>query len=213
MEVINVGRKRAMSPAERVRLSRWVNRVEAAADELLELLETAPRPLPRKPVLDPKLVEILSALTIDQDDPDEADYPRVRFLTLGNGHQVSNKRRAMRCALRVLTGAQPVDHRTIRLPRWGTCHFAAYTHAKGAMISSTRREDNAYGSADWHKRDHIAMFRDAGDGRCIVYICAIEPLFGRRTIGHHGVRWEDVEELAESRQVIASQDALQGERD
>ena len=213
METLDTGWKRAMSPAERVRLSRWVNKVEAAADELLELLETGPQPLPRKPVLDPKLVDMLAALTIDQDDPDVADYPRVRFLTPGNGNQVRNKRRAMRCALRFLKGAKQVDYRTIRLPKWGTCHFAAYTHANGAMISSTRREDNRFGSADWHTRDHIVMFRDAGDGRCIVYICAIEPLFGRRTIGHHGVRWEDVEEQAESRQVIASQDALAQERD
>lgn len=213
MEALHTGRKRAMSAAERVRLSRWVNRVEATADELLELLETGPRPLPRKPVLDPKLVDMLASLTLDQDDPDEADYPRVRFLTPGNGNQVRNKRRAMLCALRVLNAARQVDHRTIRLPRWGTCHFAAYTHAKGAMISSTRREDNSYGSANWHKRDHIVMFRDAGDGRCIVYICAIEPLFERRTIGHHGVRWEDVEKLAELSKVIASKDALAAERD
>lgn len=201
-----------MSAAERVRLSRWVNKVEAAADDLLELLETGPRPLPRKPVLDPKLVDMLAELTIEQDDPVIADYPRIRFLRPGNGNQVSNKRRAMHCALRFLTGAHQVDHRTIRLPKWGTCHFAAYTHAKGAMISSTKREDNQYGSADWHKRDHIVMFRDAGDGRCIVYICSIEPLFERRTIGHHGVRWEAVEELARRIKVIASTDALATEQ-
>lgn len=202
-----------MSATERVRLSRWVNKVEAAADDLLDLLENGPNPLPRKPVLDPKLLDMLAALTIDQDDPDEADYPRVRFLTPGNGNQVRNKRRAMLCTLRSLTGAKQIDHRTIRLPEWGTCHFAAYTHAKGAMISSTRREDNAYGSADWHARDHLVMFRDVGDGRCIIYICPIEPLFERRTIGHHGVRWEDVEELATRAKVIASEGALAAERD
>ncbi len=60
------------------------------------------------------------------------------------------------------------------------------------MISTPDRDDNEFGSADWHTRDNIMMFRDFGDGRCIVYISPIKPLFGLRTIGYHGVTWENV---------------------
>jgi len=64
------------------------------------------------------------------------------------------------------------------------------------MISTPGRDDNVFGSADWHSEDHIMMFRDFGDGRCVVYVSPIKPLFEKRTIGHHGVLWDDVRKLA-----------------
>lgn len=201
----------AMSSSERVRLSRWVNKVEAAADDLLDLLQTGPDPLPRNPVIDPELLDRLALFNLDQDDASEEDYPRVRFLKLGNGNQVSNKRRALASAIHFLKGAKAIDQRTIELPDWGTCHFSAFTHPKGAMISNPKKEDSSYGSADWHKRDHIVMFRDVGDGRCIVYICDIKPLFDMRTIGHGGVKWEAISRIAKHTEIISSSDALKAE--
>lgn len=53
------------------------------------------------------------------------------------------------------------------------------------------------------------MFRDFGDGRCIIYVCPIKPLFSVRTIGHHRVRWEDVLELARFKHVFT---AVAGQR-
>ena len=197
-----------MSGAERVRRSRWVNRVEETADTLLELLRDAPDPLPRVPEIDPALWEELSKFTIEtQDDQGEEDYPKVRFLELGNGHQVANKRRAID-AVAKLFGAKKLDRNTIEFGDWGVCHFASYTHPKGAMISTPNRDDNEYGKAEWHQRDHIALFRDVGDGRCMLYISDIEPLFGLRTIGHHGVTWDNVRKVARVVKVVASQDAI-----
>lgn len=201
----------AMSANDRVRRSRWVNKVEAAADELLALLRSAPDPLPRMPVFDPELLDTLSRFSMNQDDDTEANYPSVRFLELGNGNQIVNRRRALACAVRVFDGAEALDEKTIKLPEWGTCRFAAFTHPQGAMISSTKKEDTRFGSLEWHKRDHFVMFRDVGDGRCVIYICDIEPLFSLRTIGHHGVKWDDVRKIAKAHKVVSSSDALAAE--
>ncbi|QAT83410.1 hypothetical protein EJ065_1812 [Corallococcus coralloides] len=73
------------------------------------------------------------------------------------------------------------------------------------MISTPARGDDVFGSVGWHARDSIMMFRDFGDGRCIIYVCPIKPLFGVRTIGQHGVRWEDVLDLAKFKHVFTPQ--------
>ena len=124
------------------------------------------------------------------------------FLAKGNGHQNANRAKALAYVLGHITGVQPVDERTVNFPPYGLCHFAAYTHPDGAMISTPGREDNAYGSADWHARDGIMMFRDFGDGRCMIYVCPIKPLFENRTIGHHGVKWADVLKCSVTKQVF-----------
>jgi hypothetical protein len=202
----------AMSSNERVRLARWVNKVEETADILLDLLKSPPDPLPRQPVIDPELVDLLASYTFEQDQVLASDYdPEARFLKLGNGNQVFNKKRALACAVRVLEGAEVRDKRTISVPGFGLCHFAAYTHLKGAMISTPGHEDNSYGAADWHSRDHLMLFRDAGDGRCIIYISPIEPLFALRNIGHHGVTWDRIAETAKFMKVISSSYALEAE--
>lgn len=196
-----------MTSSERVRVSRWVNKVEEAADILLELLKTPPNPLPRQPVIDPELVDQLARITITtQDDQTEETYPMVRFLELGNGHQVQNKRNAMACMI-AMHGAEKIDRNTVKFGKWGRCHLASYTHPKGAMISTPNKDDHEFGSADWHACDHVVMFRDVGDGRCMLYVSDIEPLFGLRTIGHHGVTWENVRKQAKHIEVFASMDA------
>lgn len=198
----------ALTAAERVRNSRWVNKLEELADQLLEHLNGAPSPLPREPVIDPSLVDQLSKFTLSQDDLEAEDYPDVRFLELGNGNQVANRRKALKAAIRLFDDVEVVDDRTVHVKGDGICHFAAYTHLKGAMISSTRMSEPDFGGADWHQKERIMMFRDAGDGRCIVYICPIKPLFDLRTIGHHGVTWEDVRKVALETRVIRSVDAV-----
>lgn len=127
------------------------------------------------------------------------------FLTSGNGHQNTNRRKALDYVLKNVEGITAVDERTVEFPPYGRCHFAAYTDPKGAMISTPNRGDDVFGSVDWRLRDAIMMFRDFGDGRCIIYVCPIKPLFSVRTIGHHGVRWEDVLELARFKHVFRPQ--------
>src|SRR5262245_20332187 len=107
-----------MTSAERVRLSRWVNKVEEVADSLLDLLKSAPDPLPRVPVIDPELVDRLARFTLNSDDESSGDFENIRFLQLGNGHQSSNKARALECVVRML-GARRVDGRTIDFGKWG----------------------------------------------------------------------------------------------
>ena len=124
------------------------------------------------------------------------------FLQKGNGHQVANRRKAMNYVAEALPNITPVDERTVEFPPYGTCHFAAYTDPLGAMVSTPNRDDNEFGSADWHARGRIMMFHDFGDGRVGVFVCPIKPLFEHRTIGHHGVRWPDVIKLAEFKQVF-----------
>jgi hypothetical protein len=124
------------------------------------------------------------------------------FLQKGNGHQLANRRKAMAFAAERLEGLEIVDDQTVRFPPYGVCRFAAFTHDKGAMISSTKRDDNRFGSQDWHHLDRLILFRDFGDGRVVLYVCMIAPLFDKRTIGHHGVRWEDVHALAEAKHVF-----------
>jgi hypothetical protein len=119
------------------------------------------------------------------------------FLVKGNGHQIANRRTAQALVARELPAVRVVDERTVDLEPYGLCHFAAYTDDQGAMISTPARDDNTFGAADWHARGRIMMVQDPGDGRCIVYVCPIKPLFGQRTIGLHGVRWNDVRKLAE----------------
>lgn len=127
------------------------------------------------------------------------------FLTRGNGHQNANRRKALEYVVSNVEGVSCVDERTVDFPPYGRCHFAAYTDPNGAMISTPDRGDNVFGSAEWHHRDAIMMFRDFGDGRCIIYVCPVAPLFGARTIGQHGVRWEDVLRLAVLKHVFRAQ--------
>jgi hypothetical protein len=122
------------------------------------------------------------------------------FLQKGNGHQTANRKKALDFVASQLSDLRVVDEHTVEYPPYGICHFAAYTDLKGAMISTPERDDNTFGSMEWHKRDNIVMFRDTGeDGRCILYICPIQPLFEKRTIGYHGVKWEDVRAIAGQR--------------
>ena len=127
---------------------------------------------------------------------------RKSFLAKGNGHQIANRRKALAFVAEHVAGLVIVDDRTVHLDPYGDCAFAAYTHEEGAMISTPNRNDNVFGSVDWHHRGHIMMFRDYHDGRCGVFVCPIKPLFDKRTIGHHGVRWTDVIALADLKQVF-----------
>ena len=124
------------------------------------------------------------------------------FLTKGNGHKNANRRKALAYVLSTIEGVQAVDDSTVEFPPYGRCHFSAYSHPDGAMISSPNRDDTRFGSVAWHACDKVMMFRDFGDGRCMIYVCPIKPLFELRTIGHHGVRWEDVLKVAEFKQVF-----------
>jgi hypothetical protein len=124
------------------------------------------------------------------------------FLQKGNGHQIANRRKAMQFAAEHLPGLEIVDDQTVRLPPYGVCRFSAYTNPDGAMISTPERDDNQFGSQPWHLLDRLMLFRDFGDGRVIIYVCPIKPLFEKRTIGHHGVRWEDVLTVAEFKPVF-----------
>ncbi|MDR6533468.1 hypothetical protein J2800_004234 [Caulobacter rhizosphaerae] len=118
------------------------------------------------------------------------------LLVRGNGHQIANRRKALEAAMRELPEIIGLDERTVAFQAYGVCHFAAYTDDNGAMISTPGRDDNVFGSAEWHAHDNIMMLHDAGDGRCMIFVCPIRPLFDKRTIGHHGVRWNDVRKLA-----------------
>jgi hypothetical protein len=167
-----------------------------------------PQPMPRDPVIDPELTNLLSKFTLQQDDMSEEDFPMVQFLKSGNGHQVENRKRAMAYVASEIPGCRKIDDHTVKTDGYGTCHFSAFTHPRGAMISSPNREDSNFGSAPWHSRDNFMMFRDAGDGRCIIYVAPIEPLFEKRTIGHHGVKWEDIRKAALHTLVFPAADAL-----
>jgi hypothetical protein len=123
------------------------------------------------------------------------------FLT--KGKKVANRRKAQSFVRRTIPGVTVVDERTIKFNGYGRCHFAAYTDPKGAMISTPHRDDNEFGSKAWHFHDYIMMFRDMGDGkRVVVYVCPIPRLFGLRTIGDHGVSWNDVRRSAKYINVI-----------
>jgi hypothetical protein len=124
------------------------------------------------------------------------------FLERGNGHQLANRQKALAFVAKKVPSLTVVDESTINLPPYGNCRFGAYTHDEGAMISTPNRDDNVFGSQEWHALGRIMMFRDYGDGRCGIFICPIKPLFEKRTIGHHGVRWNDVIALAEMKQVF-----------
>jgi hypothetical protein len=202
---------RPMTSAERVRRARWVNRFEETAFKLMELLNEAPDPLPRQPEIPADLVEglrpFISASNYQQARMEDMNSHAVRVLKLGNGNQVQNKKKALRFVASHFH-AEIIDNKTVRNDKWGLCHVAAYTHPKGAMISTPHREDQTYGGTEWHKNDHVVMFRDVGDGRCKIYVNKIEPLFDYRTIGHHGVTWEDIEKLSSYIEVIKSQDVI-----
>jgi len=195
-----------MTSAERVRRARWANKVEDTAFKLLELLNDAPNPLPRSPEIPAELVALLEPYAVEceveQIKEDDKAENADRILLLGNGNQHRNKKLAMQF-LAIFYNAKQVDNKTILTKDYGSCHVSAYTHAKGAMISTPSRDDQTYGDVDWHKNDHIVLFRDVGDGRCIIYVNKIEPLFDKRTIGHHGVTWQDIYDLSVSTKVLS----------
>lgn len=123
------------------------------------------------------------------------------MLTPGNGNQLANRNKARKFVAGMLPDLKVLDDRTIEVGLFGICHFKAFTSKEGAMISSTRSIN--FGSLKWHtSRRYVMLFRDCGDGDCIVYICPVKPLFAHRTIGYHGVPWKDVEELAEFKRIL-----------
>jgi hypothetical protein len=124
------------------------------------------------------------------------------FLLPGNGHQLANRAKAMQFVQTTLEGVQIVDAQTVKFEGYGLCHFHAFTSSDGAMISSPGNDDNTFGAAAWHLLDCSMMFRDFGDGRCVVYVGPIRPLFEKRTIGQHGVTWENVRKNAVFTQVF-----------
>lgn len=198
-----------MTSAERVKRSRWVNSVENTAFRLLELLDEAPEQLPRKPGIPTELITKLQPYITDDTAPNSlpaANGPRV--LKLGNGNQHRNKQLAMSYISKHFPGSKILGKGTINIPDWGNCHISAYSHPRGAMISTPYREDQSYGGVAWHNNDHILLFRDIGDGKCVIYINEIEPLFDHRTIGQHGVLWKKISELAEYNEVLPSEEVL-----
>jgi hypothetical protein len=122
------------------------------------------------------------------------------FLQKGNGHQVANRRKAMAFALEHIPDIAPVDEATVRLEPYGLCRFAAFTHPDGAMVSAPTFKE--LGSADWHSLGHSILFRDVGDGRVMIYVCPIPALFDKRSIGEHGVPWEEVRKLSMRTEVL-----------
>jgi hypothetical protein len=100
----------------------------------------------------------------------------------------------MAFALEHMSGIEAVDEATVRLQPYGLCRFAAFSHPDGAMVSAPTVKD--LGSADWHSLGHSILFRDVGDGRVMIYVCTIPALFEKRSIGEHGVPWEDVRKLS-----------------
>ena len=200
-----------MTSAERVRRSRWVNRLENTAFKLIDLLDDAPDPLPRIPSIPKELIEKLEPFvgleTKNKTGDSDMSRTATRVLKLGNGNQMRNKKVAMKFIASYLN-AEIIDNKTIHTKEWGSCHVSAYTHPKGAMISTPNRDDQDYGGVDWHENDHIILFRDVGDGLCILYINKIEPLFEHRTIGHHGVIWDDIRKLSSHVEILRSEDVL-----
>ena len=78
----------AMSSAERVRRSRWVNNLENTAYKLLELINEAPEKLPRSPSIPAELIDKLRPFTnTDKTIETQVASPSVRVLKLGNGNQ------------------------------------------------------------------------------------------------------------------------------
>jgi len=199
-----------MTSAERVKRSRWVNSVENIAFKLMDLIDEAPEQLPRKPEIPAELIKKLNEFVTEFEPPTpEAKLHGPGVLKLGNGNQFRNKKLAMEYIAKYFKGAEVLDKTTIKIPNWGKCHISAYTHKKGAMISTPNRVDPNFGGVPWHNDDYILMFRDIGDGRCMIYINKIEPLFNYRTIGQHGVLWEKIAELADYSEIIDSKEVLQ----
>ena len=124
------------------------------------------------------------------------------FLRKGNGHQAANRRTALDFVIKNIPDVEALDEKTVSFPPYGVCHFSAYTDQLGAMISTPGKGDNSFGSVDWHSRGRIMMFHDFGDGRVGVFVCQIASLFEKRSIGHHGVKWPDVINLAEFKKVL-----------
>ena len=203
--------ERAMTSAERIQRSRWINKTEEAAITLLDLLDEAPDNLSRKPEIPAELVQKLIPYINTTTPTTSVERKRKqsaeRFLKLGNGNQVKNKQKAMKFVAHHMA-AIPIDKKTLKTSEWGMCHFAAYTHPTGAMISTPNKPDQEYGGADWHNNDHIILFRELEDGRCMIYVSEIEPLFALRTIGHHGVKWVDIEKVAKHTETLNTADVI-----
>ncbi len=195
-----------MTSAERVWRARWANKVEETAFKLTELLTSAPTPLPRSPAIPFELLDLLKPLA-EVPPNDQALHEVERVLQRGNGNQTRNKKKAMRFVAKFFK-AKVIDNGTLETKAWGLCHVAAYTHEKGAMISTPNRETGESGGRDWHSRDHIIMFRDLGDGNCKLYVSKIAPLFEHRTIGRGGVTWENVEKLCVRQTNLTAVDVL-----
>ena len=199
-----------MTSAERIHRSRWINKTEEMAIQLLDLLNEAPKNLVRAPDISAELVQKLIPYVnanASVERKKAGSLSHERFLKLGNGNQVSNKKKAMRYVAHHFEAIQ-LDKKTLKTKDWGMCHFSAYTYPTGAMISTPNKPDQDYGGADWHSNDHIILFRELEDGRCMIYVSEIEPLLDMRTIGHHGVKWADIAKLAEYTEVFETSEVI-----
>lgn len=143
-----------MTSAERVKRARWSNKVEETAFKLLDLLNNMPEPLPRNPEIPVELIDRLEPFMISTEvTTTSTNEPHQNVLQPGNGNQARNKKLAVEFIMKHLK-ASAIDKKTLQTKLFGKCHVAAYTHPKGAMISTPNRGDQSYGDAEWHGNDH-----------------------------------------------------------
>ncbi|MBT6012363.1 MAG: hypothetical protein HOG80_13390 [Candidatus Marinimicrobia bacterium] len=200
-----------LTAAERVRKSRWMNKVEQTAVDLEQLLIEPPRGAlegKSKPRIFSTLLSEIAPYIVSNhtDTGNMVDSKIVRAFKMGNGNQIQNRRSAVQFALRYFN-AELIDESSISTEDWGVCRVAAFTDLKGAMIAAPNKQP-MFGASDWHKNDHFILIRDLGNGECRLYINKIKELFKNISIGKGGVTWDDVEDLSVMSKTVKAQDIV-----
>ena len=132
---------------------------------------------------------------------------RSAYVLFDPSRRIANKSIALSIAAKFFNG-HIVDKASIETPDWGLCHVAAYTDLKGAMIATTE-SDVQYGEAPWHSKGRIVMVREhpkmtKSPARITIYVCEIEDLFKNKSVGHSGVKWEDVSKVSLFKKTLPS---------
>jgi len=200
-----------LTASERVRKSRWINKVEQTAVDLEQLLIDLPTGVlegKSKPKISSTLLSAVAPYIVSEqmNARKVKEITMTRALKTGNGNQIRNRRFAMEFALEHFD-ADFIDESSIATRDWGTCRVAAFTDPKGAMIAAPNKQLK-FGDRDWHHCDHLILIRDVGNGECRVFINKIKDLFENISIGKGGVIWDDVERLSIKNETVNAQTIL-----
>lgn len=177
---------KSLASMENVKQALWANCVEDTAQQLLKLLKERPEHIQYEPDISAELFELLGEYFHADDIEDPA--------TSGNIY-LNNIDKAVLFAIKVLDGKQLIDN-VIKAQKWGVCNVLVSSHPIRALILSPNEPIDDFIQHTHQRYDHWIIFRDLGDGSCIMHIVETKALLNNLGRENRDISWEVLSTLS-----------------